>query len=95
MRKLFKKIFETFSLNLFYNNRFFKSGKKKDEDKGQCSTYKGPCGGVIGSKCCKIPYKCAKQTKICGKDRLCCVTEADIQRHKQDSGPWLKDRNGK
>lgn len=69
-------------------------GKKKDEEKGQCSLYKGRCGGTVSNTCCKVPYKCSKQTEICGKDKLCCVTESDIQRHKQQMGPWLKNRNG-
>ena len=42
----------------------------------------------------KYLYKCAKQTKICGKDKLCCVSEADIQRQKQESGNWLDGRSG-
>ncbi|CAF0996648.1 unnamed protein product [Adineta ricciae] len=74
---------------------FFTSGAKdKNKDKGQCSLYKGRCGGTINNKCCKLPLKCAKQTKVCGKDKLCCVTEADIQRHKQESGSWKDSRNG-
>jgi hypothetical protein len=56
--------------------------------------YKGRCGGAISNTCCKTPYKCAKQTAICGKDKLCCVSEADIQRHKQQSGSWVAERNG-
>ncbi len=75
-------------------NRIFGKGDKKEDTKGKCSLYKGRCGGTIGNKCCKIPFKCAKQTKICGKDKLCCVSEADIQSQKQESGTWLDGRSG-
>ncbi|CAF0858342.1 unnamed protein product [Rotaria sp. Silwood1] len=75
-------------------NAVFGKGKPKDDGKGQCSVYKGRCGGALSNTCCKTPLKCSKQTEICGKDKLCCVTEADIQRHKQATGPWLKQRNG-
>jgi hypothetical protein len=71
------------------------SNKAKTDGKGKCSLYKGRCGGTISSTCCKTPYKCAKQTTICGKDKLCCVTEADIQRQKQqETKNWLGERNG-
>jgi hypothetical protein len=80
-------------LNLFFD-RFFTGDSEKKETKGQCSLYKGRCGGSIKNTCCKTPYKCSKQTKICGKDKLCCVSEADIQRHKQDSGSFLAQRGG-
>jgi hypothetical protein len=49
----------------------------------------------MNNKCCKTPLKCAKQTELCGKDKLCCVKEVDIQRQKQQSGNWLDGRNGK
>ncbi len=77
-------------------NRLFEGsgGKAKADAKGKCSLYKGRCGGAISNTCCKTPYKCAKQTAICGKDKLCCVSEADIQRHKQQSGSWVAERNG-
>lgn len=91
-RKFKKTPFEILLASLFYC-RFFGKDKKK-EVKGQCSLYKGRCGGTISNTCCKVPLKCSKQTEICGKDKMCCVTEADIQRHKQQTGPWLKNRNG-
>ncbi|UJR08625.1 hypothetical protein I4U23_012884 [Adineta vaga] len=81
-------------LFVLQTDAFFNTGKKKDDAKGQCSLYKGRCGGTISNKCCKLPLKCAKQTKVCGKDKLCCVSEADIQRHKQETGNWIANRNG-
>ena len=82
-------------MNLFLHRLFGGSGTPdKKEAKGSCSLYKGKCGGTIKNTCCKTPYKCAKQTTICGKDKLCCVTEADIQRHKQESSNIVRGRNG-
>ncbi|CAF3997494.1 unnamed protein product, partial [Rotaria magnacalcarata] len=81
-------------LFVLQTNAIFGKGNKKEEGKGQCSLYKGRCGGSISNTCCKTPYKCSKQTELCGKDKLCCVSDADIQRHKQQTGPWLKNRNG-
>jgi hypothetical protein len=82
-------------ISLNFKNRFLgESGGKKSDSKGKCSLYKGRCGGAISNTCCKTPYKCAQQTAICGKDKLCCVSEADIQRHKQETGNWLNRRGG-
>ncbi|CAF0957828.1 unnamed protein product [Adineta steineri] len=83
-------------LFVLQTNAFFTGGgdAKKKEIKGQCSLYKGKCGGTLSNTCCKLPYKCAKQTKVCGKDKLCCVSEADIQRQKQESTNIVKGRNG-
>lgn len=68
---------------------------KKDEGKGSCSAYKKPCGGALGNTCCKAPYKCGKSTVVCGKDKMCCLSEIDIQKHKQAAGQdWLKKHNG-
>ncbi|CAF0821870.1 unnamed protein product [Rotaria sordida] len=81
-------------LFILQTNAVFSKDSKKKDSKGQCNLYKGRCGGALSNTCCKTPLKCAKQTEICGKDKLCCVTEADIQRHKQATGAWLKNRNG-
>jgi hypothetical protein len=76
-------------------NRFIGGGTKpKNESKGKCSLYKGRCGGTLSNQCCKAPFKCGKSTAVCGKDKLCCLSEADIQRHKQQGGTWLSERNG-
>jgi len=92
-------LIETFKKNDFYfYNSFFSSGSKKKSEKdksGKCSLYKGRCGGTLSNGCCKAPYKCGKSTAVCGKDKLCCLTETDIQRHKQESGNWLSARGGK
>ncbi len=90
-----KKFFFWKIFKLNFNRLFGESDKKKTESKGKCSLYKGRCGGTVTSQCCKTPYVCFKHTKLCGKDKSCCVTEADIQRHKQESGNWLAGRSGK
>lgn len=95
MGKFNKRIFSYQNYSIEFQYRLFGGGdKKKAESKGKCSLYKGRCGGTISNTCCKTPYKCSKQTKICGKDKLCCVSEADIQRHKQETGNWLAGRSG-
>ena len=68
---------------------------KKDEGKGQCSGYKKPCGPAIGTACCRAPYKCDRSTVVCGKGKMCCLSETDIQKHKQLAGQnWLAKHNG-
>ncbi len=81
-------------MNLFLHRIFGGSTPDKKETKGSCSLYKGKCGGTLKNTCCKVPFKCGKHTTICGKDKLCCITEADIQRHKQETGNFLNNRGG-
>lgn len=96
LHKQMRKCEKNWKGNSWNLNRIFGGGdKKKDDGKGKCSVYKGRCGGKISNTCCKAPLKCGKSTAVCGKDKLCCITEADVQRQKQDSGSnWLSQRNG-
>ena len=75
--------------------RIFGGHKMKDDGKDQYSLCKARCTDLLTNTCCKAPYKYAKQTVLYAKDELYCVIEADIQRQKQEAGPWLGNRNAK